>query len=100
MLMLILSSVLTPYEIAFGAKSKGGDNENSFEHHLDIIFDILFFFETVFTFFTAVLTKKWNIVDDRKEIAKLYLKGWFIVDILSCLPYDTLGKAILSEQDV
>ena len=99
-LALIFSCVLTPYEIAFAANSAGGDNESTLEHHIDTLFDVLFFTEAVITFFTAVVTDEWNIIDDRKQIAEHYLTRWFIVDILSCIPYGTLGKAVLSEQDV
>jgi|APSaa5957512535_1039671.scaffolds.fasta_scaffold51389_1 potassium channel len=42
----------------------------------------------VLTFNKAILDNDtWNIVDDRKQIAITYLKTWFIVDLLSCLPF-------------
>ena len=66
LLALISSCVLTPYEIAFGANSVGGDNETSLEQHLDILFDILFLIEAVTVFFTAVVTDKLVIIDDKK----------------------------------
>jgi hypothetical protein len=33
------------------------------------------------------------MVDDRKMIAKRYLKGWFIIDMVSIIPFDVLLQA-------
>ena len=59
------------------------------------IFDVLFLIDALLTFFAAVLTEDYNIIDDKKEIACMYIKGWFFVDILSCIPYGAVGKPIL-----
>jgi hypothetical protein len=47
-----------------------------------------------------VITEDYNIIDDRKEIAINYLKGWFTLDILSCIPYGEIGAALLSEKQM
>ena len=44
-----------------------------------------------------MLTEQHDIKDDRKEIAENYMKGWFTLDILSCIPYGALGEALLSK---
>lgn len=31
-----------------------------------------------------------DIVDDRKEIAINYLKGWFLLDVMAVIPFDIL----------
>ena len=93
--VLIFSCVLTPYEIAFGSNSEGENTETEFESYMDYIFDVLFFMDAMITFFAAVLTDDYEIIDDRKEIAKKYLKGWFFIDIVSCIPFGTVSKAIM-----
>ena len=47
-----------------------------------------------------MLTEQHHILDDRKEIAEHYMKGWFTLDILSCIPYGALGEALLSEAEM
>ena len=42
------------------------------------------------TFNTAVPLNQVTIVEDRKEIARLYLKKWFWIDLLVTIPYDRL----------
>jgi len=55
--VLIFSCLLTPYEIAFGINSKGVDAETGFEHAMDKIFDVLFFFDIILTFRAAIVTE-------------------------------------------
>ena len=31
-----------------------------------------------------------NYIDDRKQIAIIYLKGWFFIDVLSIFPFELL----------
>ena len=40
-----------------------------------------------------------EVVSDPKVIRKEYCKSWFIVDLLSCLPYDVFN-AFENDQDV
>jgi hypothetical protein len=67
-----------------------------FETYMDIIFDVLFFIDALLTFFVAIITEDYKIIDNKKDIAIIYIKGWFFVDILSCIPIGALGKALLS----
>ena len=44
------------------------------------------------TFNVAVLdSENYIIEDNRKTIAKNYLKSWFIIDILSCFPFGLIS---------
>jgi hypothetical protein len=94
--VLIFSIILTPYEIAFGADREGNDAETNFEKLMDKIFDVLFFIDIVLTFKAAFVTDDYEIIDDKKDIANNYLKGWFTADVLSCIPYGELGKLVFS----
>jgi hypothetical protein len=37
------------------------------------------------------------MIDDRKEIAKIYLKTWFTIDFISIVPFDFLMELLASE---
>lgn len=63
---------------------------------MDKVFDILFFLDIVLTFQAAIVTDDYMVIDDKKTIAIAYLKGWFTIDVLSCLPYGTLGSLMLN----
>jgi hypothetical protein len=97
-LILICACFTTPYEIAFPNGNDGKIDESKII--LDKLFDLLFLIDAILTFSCAVLTDDHNILDDRKEIASSYIRGWFTLDILSCLPYGDLGKAFLSRSQM
>ena len=44
----------------------------------------------IITFFTTYTDSDNQEVTSHKRIAIRYLKGWFIVDIISCLPFDVM----------
>ena len=52
--------------------------------------DIFFFFELIINFNSAYTDDKKEIVDNRKQIAKRYLSGWFFIDFISILPLDII----------
>ena len=87
--ILIASCFLIPFEIAFPNDNDG--NKDIIKGTLDKIFDVLFFFDAIVTFKVAVFNDDYNIIDNRKDIAIIYLKGWFTLDILSCIPFGILG---------
>ena len=56
---------------------------------------MLFFIDILFTFNCAIYDKIFNIIDDRKEIAIIYLQSWFIIDFLSIIPFEIfMSKSI------
>lgn len=100
-IVLITSLFLVPWEIAFGMHSlkedADKDSKVSIVHTiLSHLMDLFFFTDLVITFHVAFITKKYVILDDRKDIAKQYLSSWFIVDLLSCIPYGLIGDIFLS----
>jgi hypothetical protein len=56
----------------------------------DIYFDFIFLIEIVSTFFTALIDKDMKLVTDRKRIARNYICGTFIFDVVACVPYSAL----------
>ena len=50
--------------------------------------DICFFIDMIIVFNSALYDSDFNIIQDRKEIANIYLKGWFFIDLVSIIPFD------------
>ena len=75
------------------------DQESEFESMMDKIFDVLFLIDIILTFKAAILTDDYLLIDDKKIIASIYLKGWFTVDVLSCIPYGNIGKIFLTTKE-
>ena len=41
-----------------------------------------------FLFFNKKKKESGEVVSDPKRIRKTYLRSWFVIDLLACLPYD------------
>lgn len=52
------------------------------------IVDVIFFIDIVLNFHTTFVGPGGEVVSDPKIIRMNYLRSWFIIDLLSCLPYD------------
>ena len=52
---------------------------------LELALDIVIIINIVSIFFTAQFNDE-DIINNFKKIAKSYLKGYFVLDLLSCLP--------------
>ena len=81
--LLMYIAALLPYRIGFN------DNVQlwSFFFFLDLCIDIYFIFDLYLNFRTAVVTLDGELMFTRKEVARNYLRGWFLVDFISCLPF-------------
>ena len=49
--------------------------------------DIIFLVDIFVTFNSAFTNSDFIIIDNRKKIAKTYLKGWFTIDVIAILPF-------------
>uniref|UniRef100_A0A7N0VGL3 Potassium channel n=1 Tax=Kalanchoe fedtschenkoi TaxID=63787 RepID=A0A7N0VGL3_KALFE len=59
---------------------------------IDNIVDVFFAIDIVLTFFVAYLdTESYLLLDDRRKIAIRYISTWFIFDICSTMPLQTLS---------
>jgi len=54
----------------------------------DSCIDVVFFLDIVLNFHTTYVSPTGEVISDPKLIRLNYLKSWFIIDLLSCLPYD------------
>ncbi|XP_070144673.1 potassium voltage-gated channel protein eag [Drosophila kikkawai] len=73
-----------PYNVAF--KNKTSEDVSLLV--VDSIVDVIFFIDIVLNFHTTFVGPGGEVVSDPKVIRMNYLKSWFIIDLLSCLPYD------------
>lgn len=52
------------------------------------IIDILFFIDIILIFNSAVYDDNLDLISERCEITKLYLKSWFAIDLVAIVPFD------------
>ena len=81
---LFYTFFVTPYRIAF-------DDESILFAISDQIVDFVFLADIIITFFMAFYNSQFILIDKRKDIAKSYLKSWFIIDVISILPFNLLA---------
>eukprot|EP01052_Picozoa_sp_SAG31_P033734 SAG31_NODE_3852_length_3817_cov_6.007800_5_plen_403_part_00 len=83
---LLYVAAAVPLRTAFDLDVELG----SFWFFFDAIIDIFFICDLFLNFRTAYYTKAGLLEDRLPRIAKNYLRGWFTVDFLSCLPLSYL----------
>ena len=77
--------MITPYRIAFG-----DIDEPLHWIIINYAIDGFFLFDIFIIFNSAYYDEEFVIVEDRSQIAKMYLGGWFLVDFLAIFPFDIL----------
>lgn len=105
LLLTFYTSLLVPYHAAF--RSKSLDDVPLLV--VDSIVDVIFFIDIILNFHTTYVhtserrkeiilfinTCLWiesgEVISDPKRIRKTYLKSWFVIDLLACLPYDVFN---------
>ena len=85
LVLLLIISLLVPWRLAF---NQGQDDETGWLVAFWII-DLFFLIDIMLTFFTSVTDEHdFTEITDKKRIAIIYLKKWFIIDVVSILPID------------
>ena len=87
-IILVVTCILTPINIAFSY-----DEENQPSDIPDHIIDFLFLIDIIICFNSEVIVDH-EIVNSRKEISCIYLKGWFTIDVVSIIPFDEIMKGL------
>ena len=84
-LLLVYTAIVTPYEVAF------------LEPYVGVLFvlnrfvDLCFLADLVMNFFLAYYDAEKRLwVCSHRLIARRYLTGWFVLDLVSILPFDTV----------
>lgn len=81
------TAVMVPYNVAF--KNKTMDDVPLLV--VDSIVDVVFFVDIILNFHTTFVGTAGEVVSDPRIIRMNYLKTWFVIDLLSCLPYDVFN---------
>ena len=87
LVLTFYTSVMVPYNAAFRSKTIADIPLLV----VDSVVDVVFFVDIVLNFHTTFVGPSGEIVSDPKIIRMNYLKSWFVVDLLSCLPYDVFN---------
>jgi hypothetical protein len=85
--VIIYSVITIPYRICFERPAKDGFL------FLDVVVDIIFLLDLIANFATAYPDAEGKLHWGTMEIAVNYLRGWFLVDLLSTLPIDHIATA-------
>ena len=72
-------AIVLPYRLGFGVVATGGMKI------LELAMDFCFIADVVLNFFTITVVRGEQISDPRR-VAKMYLKSWFVIDLVSSLP--------------
>ena len=90
MVLLLFTATVTPFEIAFIKP-----DPSSLLFFINRIVDGCFIFDMIFNFMLAYESEDDGLwVINHNMIANRYLKGWFVVDVLSCIPYSIISMAV------
>ena len=83
-MILLITCFKTPYDIAFI------NDPPMWNKIIDYVIDFLFLLDIIIIFNTAFYDDDIELVDSRKTIFLTYFKGWFFIDLFSCIPTDDL----------
>ncbi|KAK6999611.1 potassium voltage-gated channel subfamily H member, partial [Biomphalaria glabrata] len=87
LVLTFYTAVMVPYNAAF--KIKTMDQLPLLV--IDSMVDVVFFVDIVLNFHTTFVGPSGEVVSDPRIIRMNYLKSWFVIDLLSCLPYDVFN---------
>ena len=95
MILLLFTATVTPFEIAFIPT-----DPDSLMFLINRFVDACFICDMVFNFMLAYEAEDEGMwVISHRLIAKRYLRGWFTIDLLSCIPYTLISMSIKSSVD-
>jgi hypothetical protein len=91
--LLLTVCTIIPWRLAFDGESHGWEIAY-------YVIDGIFFIDLVMTFFTTIPSETGlGEIDDKAAIAEEYLKGWFLIDFLSIVPFDTIIRFVSQSGD-
>lgn len=81
--LLLYVAVSVPYRICFDDTAP----VLGFWFFVDAVLDIYFVVDVFLNFRTAIVTRDGEVVYEHKAVALRYLRSWFPIDFISCLPF-------------
>jgi len=89
-IFVVYSVIVVPLRIGFGLEPSLA------EFVLDCFIDMVFFVDMVIAFRTAFEDDHGRLTYDTKKIARSYLRGGFLVDFMSTVPFDLIAQLSLT----
>ncbi|KAM3871137.1 voltage-gated delayed rectifier potassium channel KCNH5 [Diretmus argenteus] len=86
LVLTFYTAIMVPYNVSFRTKQN-----NIVWLVLDSVVDVIFLVDIVLNFHTTFVGPGGEVISDPKLIRMNYLKTWFVIDLLSCLPYDIIN---------
>eukprot|EP00191_Tetraselmis_sp_GSL018_P005589 CAMPEP_0177605304 /NCGR_PEP_ID=MMETSP0419_2-20121207/16627_1 /TAXON_ID=582737 /ORGANISM="Tetraselmis sp., Strain GSL018" /LENGTH=989 /DNA_ID=CAMNT_0019099439 /DNA_START=131 /DNA_END=3101 /DNA_ORIENTATION=+ len=90
LLLLLYICVTAPVIVSFGIEVSADDNHGLWV--FETLVNSLFILDILLNFNTGFTTRDDELVMSRRRIARNYLTGWFIVDLLAVLPYEYMTQ--------
>ena len=87
LVLTFYTAVMVPYNAAFQGKTM--DNVPILV--IDSVVDVVFFVDIMLNFHMTFVGPAGEVISDPRIIRMTYFKSWFVVDLLSCLPYDVFN---------
>ncbi|TUI06152.1 Potassium voltage-gated channel subfamily H member 1 [Bagarius yarrelli] len=86
LILTFYTAIMVPYNVSFKTKQN-----NVVWLVVDSVVDVIFLVDIVLNFHTTFVGPAGEVISDPKLIRMNYLKTWFIIDLMSCLPYDVIN---------
>lgn len=83
LILLVYVATIVPWRICFSRDVALWSSMFFFELFIDLFFIV----DIMLNFRTAVITSNGDVLVDAKVVAKNYLRSWFFLDLLSCMPF-------------
>ncbi|CAJ0939151.1 unnamed protein product, partial [Mesorhabditis belari] len=87
LLLTLYTAFVVPFNIAFKNRETNYTGIDTLAL-VDSIVDVIFFADILLNFHTTFVGPGGEVVIEPSVIRQNYFKSWFIIDLLSCLPYD------------
>ncbi|KAI3379160.1 hypothetical protein SNEBB_001485 [Seison nebaliae] len=96
---VIYTAVSTPYHAAFLIESgeEESDKVKAVMTNIDYAVDVLFVLDILINFRTTYVNEKGELISEQIRIAKKYLTGWFVIDLLAAIPFDLILKVMIED---
>ena len=98
---LFLTAIVTPFEVSFLRSSTYGDPVDAL-FIFNRVLDVVFIYDILMNFFIKIEVTSGPMgkrtLRTRAEIARYYIKTWFLIDVVSVLPFGLVSWILGSEQ--
>ncbi|KAM3602701.1 uncharacterized protein V6R79_009302 [Siganus canaliculatus] len=95
LILTFYTAIMVPYNVSFKTK-----HNNLPWLVLDSVVDVIFLIDIVLNFHTTFVGPAGEVISDARLIRMNYMKTWFVIDLLSCLPYDIINAFENVDEDV